>query len=124
VVEVRAALRAAAAAAVAAGVSRDRIVLDPGLGFGKTFEHNLALLNRLPELHVDGYPMLIGVSRKAFLGHILDGAPAAERDVATAVACAFCSHRGAKLFRVHDARATRDALRVAQALAASVVGQR
>lgn len=121
VAEVRDALLAARDVAARAGVERERVVLDPGIGFGKTLDHNLALLRGLGALSATGHGVVLGVSRKAVLGQLLGGAPAAERDVATAAACALCWSRGARVFRVHDVRATVHALRVAEALGADGV---
>lgn len=100
--------------AMAVGVARNNIVLDPGIGFGKTFEHNWDLLQQLDALQSLGYPVLIGVSRKRFLGALLadpDGTPRPERqrDVASAVIAAQILRRGAWGVRVHDVQATRDA---------------
>src|SRR5271154_3987644 len=81
--DVTAALRKAAAAALRAGVSKSQIILDPGFGFGKTYEQNFELLARLPELARLGYPLLVGTSRKSFLGRALGGAPESDRIWAT-----------------------------------------
>jgi dihydropteroate synthase len=119
--EVRAELVARVDAAVLAGVDPDRIVLDPGLGFAKTAAHNWALLRRL-DVFVDlGFPVLVGASRKRFLGELLaeaDGTPrpAAGRDVATAAVSAFAAAAGAWGVRVHDVAAAMDAVAVATAL--------
>jgi len=102
--------------AEAAGVSREMIILDPGLGFGKTYDHNLILLNRLEELVALGRPLLIGASRKAFLGQILGGAPPKERDVATAAASVLAAYKGGCILRVHEVRPTREALLVTRAV--------
>ncbi|NLV80039.1 MAG: dihydropteroate synthase [Rhodococcus sp.] len=106
--------------AVAAGVARDNIILDPGLGFVKEPDHNWELLQRLPELTDLGFPVLIGASRKRFLGSLLaapDGTPRppAGREVATAVVSALAAVHGAWGVRVHDVQASRDALAVAGA---------
>jgi dihydropteroate synthase len=115
VAEVEAFLAERSEAAVAAGIARERIVLDPGIGFGKTLEHNLELLRALPRLARLG-PLLLGVSRKRFLG-ALSGRDIAEDRVAASVAAAlFCYRGGAHLLRVHDVRATADALAVERAL--------
>ncbi|WP_040518494.1 dihydropteroate synthase [Gordonia neofelifaecis] len=106
-------------AAVAAGVDPDQIVLDPGLGFAKTAEHNWALLHALPTLVGLGFPVLIGASRKRFLGSLLqrDGVdrPPAGREVATAAISALSAAGGAWGVRVHDVAASRDAIEVALA---------
>ncbi|HEV2147052.1 MAG TPA: dihydropteroate synthase [Longimicrobiaceae bacterium] len=100
----------------AAGIADERIVLDPGIGFAKTAEHNLELLARLGELARLGRPLLLGPSRKAFIGTILGGIPAEERDAGTAAACVAGLLQGARIFRVHDVRTTRHALDVAEAV--------
>jgi dihydropteroate synthase len=113
--EVIAELRAALAAASAAGVAPDATVLDPGFGFSKTAEQNILLFDQLDALQALGRPVLVGPSRKRFLG-TATGQPLEARDRATATACALAWERGARLFRVHDAAAARDALTLAQAL--------
>ena len=109
-------LAEAAARAEAAGVKPGRIILDPGIGFGKTFDHNLIIVNRLRELTALGRPLLVGLSRKAFLGHILGGAPPKERDTATTAAVALAAYNGADILRVHDVAMARQALAVAGAV--------
>ncbi|MEV7973534.1 dihydropteroate synthase [Cellulomonas sp. NPDC089187] len=104
----------------AAGVADHQIVLDPGLGFAKPGSANWPLLARLDELLADGFPVLVGASRKRFLGHLLagaDGQPAAplERDRATAAISALAAAAGAWCVRVHEAQGTADAVRVASA---------
>jgi dihydropteroate synthase len=101
-------------AAIRAGVKEERIQLDPGIGFGKTLEHNLELLRRLDELVALGRPLVIGTSRKSFLGR-LTGRDVTERVHATAATSVIAFERGATVFRVHDVAATRDALAVAAA---------
>lgn len=113
--EVRRYLRARMEAAVAAGVDAQAVAVDPGLGFGKTLDHNLALLAGLPDLAGEGAPVLVGASRKAFLG-ALTGRPVGERDGVTAVSSAVCALYGASIVRVHAAAATRDALLLADAI--------
>ncbi|MEZ5598106.1 MAG: dihydropteroate synthase [Pseudomonadales bacterium] len=108
-------LAARARAAQLAGISGESIVVDPGIGFGKTFAHNLALLAGLPVLVGIGYPVLIGVSRKSLLGRIT-GREVAERMVGGAVMAALAVERGARVIRTHDVAPTRDALAVVQAL--------
>jgi dihydropteroate synthase len=97
-----------------AGVQRERIVLDPGIGFGKTVEHNLALLARQRELTALGYPLLVGWSRKSSLGTVT-GRPIGERLVASAVAALAAVQLGAQVVRVHDVEATVDALKMGHA---------
>jgi dihydropteroate synthase len=105
------------ARAEAAGIARGRIVLDPGIGFAKTAEQNLALIASLRRLEARlGRPVLLGPSRKAFIGALLGGVAAAERDAGTVGACVAGLARGARLFRVHDVRAARQALDVAWAV--------
>jgi dihydropteroate synthase len=96
-------LRERAAVAVAAGILPTRIILDPGIGFGKTLEHNLALLRALPTFVAIGYPVLIGLSRKSFLGKLLD-LPVEERLEATIAANTAAVLGGASILRVHDVR--------------------
>jgi len=109
--EVRAFLLQRAQACLAAGIARERIVLDPGFGFGKTLAHNLELLRALPELAAAGHPVLVGLSRKSSLGQIT-GRPAAERMPASLAAALAAVARGAAIVRVHDVRETVDALKV------------
>jgi dihydropteroate synthase len=108
-------LRAALAAATASGVAPDAIVVDPGFGFAKTVEQNLVLLDQLAALHALGRPVLIGPSRKRFLGAIT-GQPVEDRDRATALSCALAWERGARIFRVHDVAAAREALALTRAV--------
>ena len=112
--EVAAELAGAARRAEQGGVARERIVVDPGFGFAKTPEQNFRLLDELATVVGLGYPVAVGPSRKRFLGHAT-GRPVDDRDRATAVACALAWERGARLFRVHDAALTSEALRVASA---------
>lgn len=120
VAEVRAELLASIDAAVAAGVDPDKLVIDPGLGFAKTGQHNWALLHALPQLVATGIPVLLGASRKRFLGTLLagpDGSPRPPdgRETATAVISALAAVHGAWGVRVHDVRASVDALKVVAA---------
>jgi len=114
-VEVAAELGVAVARATDAGVAPERIVLDPGFGFAKTVEQNFRLLDELATVVGLGYPVLVGPSRKRFLG-AATSRPVADRDRASAVACALAWERGARLFRVHDAALAREALAVARGL--------
>jgi dihydropteroate synthase len=119
VAEVRAFLEERLAAAVAAGVPEARVQLDPGIGFGKTVDHNLELLARLDEIAAVGRPVVLGTSRKSFLGKIT-GRDVTERATASVATCVLGLERGATVFRVHDVAATADGLAVAAAtLAAS-----
>ncbi len=97
------------------GVSRDRILLDPGFGFGKTVEHNLMLLRQLERFGAGGYPLLVGMSRKSMLGAIT-GRDVEERVVAGAAAALVAVQNGARIVRTHDVGATRDVLRLWSAL--------
>ncbi|HGF8717906.1 TPA: dihydropteroate synthase [Neisseria meningitidis] len=110
-------LKARAAECIAAGIAPQRIVLDPGFGFGKTLQHNIALMRHLPELMAEtGLPLLIGVSRKTMIGELTGETDAAAR-VHGSVAAALASvARGAQIVRVHDVKATADALKVWEAL--------
>jgi dihydropteroate synthase len=112
--EVKRFLEERLAFAVAEGIAEERVWLDPGIGFGKTLEHNLALLRRLDEIVAIGRPVLIGPSRKRFIG-ALTGRSEADRAAGTAAASVIAFERGASMFRVHDVAATRDALAVAAA---------
>lgn len=107
--------------ATARGIRPERIVLDPGIGFGKTLAHNLTLLRRLDELVALGFPILIGASRKTFLGE-LTGRPVDGRLPATIAANVLAFTRGATLFRVHDVAPLYDALTVAAATLAAAPG--
>ena len=110
-------LKARAAECIAAGIAPQRITLDPGFGFGKTLQHNIALMRHLPELMAEtGFPLLIGVSRKRMIGELTGEANAAAR-VHGSVAAALASvARGAQIVRVHDVKATADALKAWEAL--------
>ena len=88
--------------AMSHGLPRELLVLDPGLGFGKTFQHNMEILNNLDAFLDLGCPLLIGPSRKAFLGHLLGGLPPGERDIGTLAALAVAVQRGAHIVRVHN----------------------
>lgn len=116
--EVKTFLAQRVAACVAAGIGRERIVVDPGFGFGKTVEHNLALLAHLRRFGEIGLPVLAGVSRKSMLGAIT-GRPVAERLPASVAGALLAVERGAAIMRVHDVAATRDALAVLEAVRGS-----
>ncbi len=113
--EVREFLQKRIAEAVSAGIARDRILIDPGFGFGKTLEHNLALLRSLHLFADLGVPVLAGLSRKSMLG-ALTGQDAANRLSASVAAALIAVQKGAGVIRVHDVRATVDALKIWQAV--------
>ena len=98
-----------------AGIAADRLVLDPGFGFGKTLDHNLVLFRQLDSLAVDDLPLLLGVSRKSMLGAIT-GRPVDQRLAASISAALVGAQKGAKILRVHDVEATRDALAIWSAI--------
>ncbi len=127
VADVAAELRDRLDAALAAGIAADRLVVDAGLGFAKTGEHNWELLRRLDVLQELGVPQLVGVSRKAFLGALLADAdgrprPAPDRDHATTALTALLAWQGVWGVRVHAVRASRDAIAVVQRLASALSG--
>jgi dihydropteroate synthase len=103
-------------AAVAAGVDRDLISIDPGIGFAKNLDQNLELLRQLSQFSILNSPILIGVSRKSFIGHILHQPDAKQRVWGTAAACTAAIAQGAHILRVHDVAAMRDVARVADAI--------
>ena len=115
--EVRAFLEERMAFAIGEGVAEERIWLDPGIGFGKTLDHNLELLRRLPELAAIGRPLVVGTSRKSFIGKI-DGSEADERIGGSIASSVMAYERGADVLRVHDVAEVRQALRVAGAILA------
>ncbi|MET9367882.1 dihydropteroate synthase [Streptomyces griseoflavus] len=121
VTEVTDELQARVAAVLEGGIAADRVILDPGLGFSKDTGHDLALIARLDRLLDLGHPVLVAASRKRFLGRVLAGPdapppPARERDAATAAVSALAAQAGAWAVRVHDVRATADAVRVTRAI--------
>ena len=118
VCEVRDFLAARVAAATRAGIARERLVVDPGFGFGKTLEHNLTLLRHLDAIAALGVPVLAGLSRKSTLGR-LTGRPIEERVYAGVAAALIAVDKGAALVRVHDVAATRDALAIWNAVRAA-----
>jgi dihydropteroate synthase len=118
--EVARELEGAIARARTAGVSDAAIVVDPGIGFAKTAEQSLTLIHRLGELGALGRPILVGLSRKSFLGRILD-VPPAERVAGTVAACVAAYRQGARIFRVHDVLPVVQALRVAEAIARETI---
>jgi len=104
--------------AIERGIPRDRIVVDPGIGFGKTQSQNLEVLRRLDEIHALGFPMLVGTSRKSVLGHVLN-LPADDRLEATAATVALAISQGADIVRVHDVRAMSRVCKVSDAIVRS-----
>ena len=120
VAEVSAFLAGRAAAAVAAGIDPGAVCLDPGIGFGKRLEHNLALLAGVPRLAALGYPVLVGASRKRFLVDILGPIPPAERDAATAAAHVLAIAGGASIIRTHNVVVGLQTARVADAIVRAV----
>lgn len=125
VAEVMAELARRLDAVVAGGVAPERVIVDPGLGFAKNAEHDLALVKHLPKLLRLGYPVLVAASRKRFLGRVLAGGggnppPARERDAATAAVTAIAARAGAWAVRVHVVRPSADAVRVAKAIEEAV----
>ena len=114
--EVRDFLAERAENAIAEGVEQEKIIVDPGIGFGKTLDHNLALLYHLDALVELGFSVLVGTSRKSFIGKITGVEKARERLFGTVAANVLAYERGAILFRVHDVRANREALAVARAI--------
>lgn len=116
VVEVLDFLRERVDAALAAGIARDNIIVDPGFGFGKTVEHNLLLLRNLPRFRELGYPVLVGMSRKGTIGAILDK-PADQRLYGSVAIAVMAAMLGADILRVHDVAETYDALAMVRAVA-------
>jgi dihydropteroate synthase len=101
--------------AVKKGVDKSKIIVDPGIGFGKTLEHNIEIIRNLKQLKKLGYPILIGPSRKAFIGKILD-APVEERLAGTIAAATICAINGADIIRVHDVKEIKQALKLTEAI--------
>lgn len=122
VAEVYAALQQRIAAALAAGIDRRRLLVDPGIGFGKSLAHNLSLLGHLDAFQALGVPLLIGVSRKSLFGQLL-GLPVSERLLPSVVAAVLAVQKGAAIVRAHDVAETVSALRTAQAIAAAGMSQ-
>jgi dihydropteroate synthase len=120
VTEVRAHLMARCQAAMDAGVARERILLDPGIGFGKTAAHNLELLRNLAEFVALGRPLLLGTSRKGFIGRIAGEHAPSDRLFGTAATVAWCVANGAAVARVHDVDAMAKVVRVTRAIMTGV----
>lgn len=116
VIEVRDFLRERTNACLDAGIPRERVLIDPGFGFGKILEHNLRLLKNLSQLRELKLPLLVGFSRKSMIGTILNGAPVDERVFGSIAAAVLAVIEGAAILRVHDVKATIDALKVVRAV--------
>lgn len=116
IAEISAALRLAINLATTAGVHPDAIALDPGIGFGKRLEDNLAILRQPNAFSLDGRPVLLGVSRKSFIGQLTDSSSPASRDWPTVALTSLARERGARILRVHDVRPNVQALRMTEAI--------
>jgi dihydropteroate synthase len=116
VAEVRDFLAGRVTACEAGGIRRDRILLDPGFGFGKTLGHNLSLLKHLADLESLGLPLLVGISRKTMIGSLLDEAPVDQRVTGSVAAAVVAVMRGAAIIRAHDVKETVEAIKVASAV--------
>jgi dihydropteroate synthase len=116
--EVRAFLKERIAVCEAAGIHRQRLLADPGFGFGKSQEHNLTLLRRLEAFTALGVPVLAGLSRKSLIGHVL-GRPVDERLAGSIALAVLAATRGARILRVHDVAETVDAVRMVEAVLGS-----
>ncbi len=101
-------------ACVDAGIDKSRLILDPGFGFGKTLEHNLELLANLNKFQSFGLPLLVGLSNKSMIGLLLDNAPVNDRLVGSLSAAVIASMKGSAIIRVHDVKATKDAIKVVE----------
>jgi dihydropteroate synthase len=121
--DVKAFLEERLAFAVSEGIDEERVWLDPGIGFGKTVEHNLELLRRLDEIVAIGRPVVVGTSRKSFLGKLVGGRDEGERLPGTIATNVLALERGASVFRVHDVAQNADALAVATATVSRDVGE-
>ena len=116
VAEVCGHLRSAGSAAISAGVAVDRLVFDPGIGFGKTMNHNLALLRALPSFQIYGRPVLLGVSRKSFIGRLLGNTDPLSREAPTIALTAWARQHGVRILRVHAVKENAQALRMMEAI--------
>ena len=116
VAEVRAFFEERLGACEAAGIDRERICFDPGIGFGKTLEHNLELLRNLAALRVGGCPLLLGVSRKSFIGKLVGSDDLADRSWPTVALTSFAREQGVEIVRVHEARPNVEAMRMTEAI--------
>lgn len=116
VAEVRSYLEERLCVLTRAGIAAERIVLDPGFGFGKTLEHNLTLLRHLPELWIEERPLLIGVSRKSMIGQVLHSTDIADRYWPTIALTSYAREQGARIIRVHEVKPNAQALRMTEAI--------
>lgn len=116
VAEVRGFFEERHATLTAAGIAAEALCFDPGIGFGKSLEHNLALLRGLPRLEVEGRPLLVGVSRKSFIGRLLESERLEDREWPTVALTAWTRESGARIHRVHEVRPNREALRMVEAV--------
>lgn len=112
--EIKEGLRLSALEAFAAGVNKGFVAIDPGIGFGKTVENNLEILNRLDEFKDLGLPICVGTSRKSFIGKLLDRPTADDRLAGTIATCVAAVMKGARIIRVHDVKAVRDAVTITE----------
>lgn len=102
-------------ACAAVGINKERLILDPGFGFGKALEHNYQLLNQLETFHKLGLPLLVGVSRKTMIGKVLNDRPADQRLMGSVAAAVIAAMKGASILRVHDVAETCDAIKIVEA---------
>ncbi len=102
-------------ACAAVGINKERLILDPGFGFGKALEHNYQLLNQLETFHKLGLPLLVGVSRKTMIGKVLNDCPADQRLMGSVAAAVIAAMKGASILRVHDVAETCDAIKIVEA---------
>ena len=102
--------------AASCGIMKEQIILDPGIGFGKSFAHNLEILNRIKEFTLFGRPVLIGTSRKAFIGNIIDIEETEQRDIGTAATLSIGVYNGAQIVRVHNVKAARQTVSIIDAI--------
>ena len=114
--EIREFFRQTLDACIASGVDVSRLAFDPGMGFGKTVPHNLAILRNLASMRVGGRPLVLGVSRKSFLGKVLGSDAIEDREWPTVALTSFARERGANVFRVHEVRPNAQALRMTEAI--------
>jgi len=114
--EIREFFRQTFSACLASGIDPMRLAFDPGIGFGKTVEHNLTLLRNLDSMRVEGRPLVLGVSRKSFLGKVLGSDALADRSWPTIALTSYGRSRGAEIFRIHEARLNAEALRMTEAI--------